>query len=170
MKPRWKNFEEQVREIASLIYARPCEPGRIAGNDIDGIVENDSFTRTLIEITVNCTLEKVRADINKLVLARNSLFGSGILSRALVVIDKEPTTAMLEGGASNNVTVLNHNQLAAQFIEYERYRQCRTTYPFGSAVNPETGEVVRQLPSEELLKIAQAMEQTNTSGLVNQKA
>ena len=37
-------------------------------------------------------------------------------------------------------------------------------------VNPETGEVVRQLPSEELLKIAQAMQNTNSSGLVNQKA
>jgi hypothetical protein len=37
-------------------------------------------------------------------------------------------------------------------------------------VNPETGEVVRQLPSEELLKIAEAMQTINTSGLVNQKA
>jgi hypothetical protein len=141
MKPRWKTFEDQVREIASLIYARPCEPGRVAGNDIDGIIENDSATRTLIEITVNCTLEKVRSDINKLVLARNALFGEGILSRALVVIDREPTTAMSEGGNSNNVVVLNHNQLAAQFIEYERYRQGRHKYPFGSAVNPETGDI-----------------------------
>jgi hypothetical protein len=125
MKPRWEKFEDQVREIASLIYARPCEPGRVAGNNIDGIIENDSSTRTLIEITVNCTLEKVRADINKLVLARNSLFGEGILSRALVVIDKEPTNAMLEGGDAGNVAVINHNQLAAQFIEYERYRHAR---------------------------------------------
>ena len=45
-----------------------------------------------------------------------------------------------------------------------------TGYNVVRVVNPETGEVVRQLPSEELLKIAQAMEQTNTSGLVNQKA
>ena len=45
-----------------------------------------------------------------------------------------------------------------------------TGYNVVRVVNPETGDVVRQLPSEELLKIAQAMEQTNTSGLVNQKA
>ena len=44
-----------------------------------------------------------------------------------------------------------------------------TGYHVVKVTNPETGEVVRQLPSEELLKIAQSMEQTN-SGLVNQKA
>ena len=44
-----------------------------------------------------------------------------------------------------------------------------TGYNVVRVTNPETGEVVRQLPSEELLKIAQSMEQTN-SGLVNQKA
>lgn len=45
-----------------------------------------------------------------------------------------------------------------------------TGYNVVRVVNPETGEVVRQLPSEELLKIAQAMQNANSSGLVNQKA
>ena len=45
-----------------------------------------------------------------------------------------------------------------------------TGYHVVRVVNPETGELVRQLPSEELLKIAEAMQQFNTSGLVNQKA
>jgi flagellar protein FlaG len=36
-------------------------------------------------------------------------------------------------------------------------------------VNPQTGEVIRQLPSEELLKIAEMFDQTN-SALINQKA
>ena len=44
-----------------------------------------------------------------------------------------------------------------------------TGYHVVRVTNPETGEVVRQLPSEELLKIAQTMEQTG-SGLVHQKA
>ena len=44
-----------------------------------------------------------------------------------------------------------------------------TGYHVVRVTNPQTGEVVRQLPSEELLKIAQSMEQTG-SGLVNQKA
>jgi len=36
-------------------------------------------------------------------------------------------------------------------------------------VNPETNEIIRQLPSEELLRIAQHMTQLN-SALVNQRA
>ena len=44
-----------------------------------------------------------------------------------------------------------------------------TGYHVVRVTNPQTGEVVRQLPSEELLKIAQTMEHTS-SGLVNQKA
>ena len=44
-----------------------------------------------------------------------------------------------------------------------------TGYHVVRVTNPQTGEVVRQLPSEELLKIAQSMELTG-SGLVNQKA
>jgi flagellar protein FlaG len=44
-----------------------------------------------------------------------------------------------------------------------------TGYHVVRVTNPQTGEVIRQLPSEELLKIAETMQQTG-SGLVNQKA
>jgi len=43
-----------------------------------------------------------------------------------------------------------------------------TGYNVVRVINPETNEVIRQLPSEELLKIARSMEQLN-SVLVNQK-
>ena len=43
-----------------------------------------------------------------------------------------------------------------------------TGYNVVRVMNPETNEVIRQLPSEELLKIARSMEQLN-SVLVNQK-
>jgi flagellar protein FlaG len=44
-----------------------------------------------------------------------------------------------------------------------------TGYNVVRVVNPETNEVIRQLPSEELLKIAKSMESWNNV-LVNQKA
>jgi flagellar protein FlaG len=44
-----------------------------------------------------------------------------------------------------------------------------TGYHVVRVVNPETNETVRQLPSEELLRIAESMEQLN-SALVNQRA
>ena len=44
-----------------------------------------------------------------------------------------------------------------------------TGYNVVKVINPETNEIIRQLPSEELLKIARSMESWN-SVLVNQKA
>lgn len=44
-----------------------------------------------------------------------------------------------------------------------------TGYHVVTVTNPDTGEVVRQMPSPELLKIAQSLPQFS-SGLVNQKA
>jgi flagellar protein FlaG len=44
-----------------------------------------------------------------------------------------------------------------------------TGYHIVRVTNPETGEMIRQLPSEELLRIAQSFEQLNAA-LVNQKA
>jgi flagellar protein FlaG len=44
-----------------------------------------------------------------------------------------------------------------------------TGYHVVRVVNPETNETVRQLPSEELLRIAQSMKQLNST-LVNQRA
>lgn len=44
-----------------------------------------------------------------------------------------------------------------------------TGYHVVRVTNPETGEVVRQLPTEELIRIAQSFEQLNAA-LVHQKA
>ncbi len=44
-----------------------------------------------------------------------------------------------------------------------------TGYHVVRVTNPDTGEIIRQLPSEELLRIAQSFAQIN-SALVNQKA
>jgi len=44
-----------------------------------------------------------------------------------------------------------------------------TGYNVVRVINPDTNEIIRQLPSEELLKIARSMESWN-SVLVNQKA
>ena len=44
-----------------------------------------------------------------------------------------------------------------------------TGYHIVRVTNPETGETIRQLPSEELLRIAQSFEKLN-SALINQKA
>ncbi|HEY5710658.1 MAG TPA: NACHT domain-containing protein [Allosphingosinicella sp.] len=139
MKKRWQKFEEQVREIASLIHAKPCKPGKVAGTDIDGIIDLDPTTKLLIEITTNVTPDKVRGDLVRLENARNALYRDGIFARGVVVLDREPTTDMADGGRAVHIDVISVNQLAAQFIYYDRYRSTRLLSPFGSAVDPQTG-------------------------------
>jgi len=141
MKKRWQDFEDQVRDIAARIYGKPCKPAHVGGSDVDGVITLDKSNTVLIETTVNCTIEKVRNDLNKLVNARNALFMSGVFARCIIVIDREPTTSMLQEGDGVNIDVISSNQLAASFIEYERYRSARTAYPFGSAVDPKTGDL-----------------------------
>lgn len=141
MKPKWLSFEDQVRDIASLTYGRRCDPGRIAGADIDGIVENDELSKTLIEITTNTTLEKVRADIVKLTGVRGALSLEGIFARCIVVLDKTPTTAMTDLAAASKMAVVSRDQFAANFLAYETYVYARKHYPFGSAVDPQTGDI-----------------------------
>jgi len=139
MRARWQKFEEQVRDIVSLIHAKPCQPGRIAGTDFDGILDLDQNTKLLVEITTECTPDKVRSDLVRLENARNALYREGIFARGVIVLDREPTTAMLEGAQALNFEVMSANQLASQFFYYQRYKITRVQSPFGSAVDPETG-------------------------------
>ena len=60
MQRRWQKLEDQVRGIASLIHGRPCAPGHLHGNDIDGIINTAPDYRVLVEITVQHNLAKVR--------------------------------------------------------------------------------------------------------------
>jgi len=141
MKPKWLSFEDQVRDIASLTYGRRCDPGQIAGADIDGIVVNDDLSKTLIEITINTTLGKVRSDIVKLSGVRNALALEGVFARCIVVLDNIPTQAMTDLATANKMAVVSRDQFAANFLAYQTYVFARKNYPFGSAVDPQTGDI-----------------------------
>lgn len=57
-------------------------PGRLHGNDIDGIIDVASDYRILIEITVQHTLAKVREDLTKLTNAKNAEMAQGTTANA----------------------------------------------------------------------------------------
>lgn len=139
MAKKWQKFEDQVRGIASLTYNKPCEPRNLAGVDVDGVVELDPRNLVLYEITVNHTLDKVRGDITRLEGVRSALYRRGVITRCFVVLNGEPTPSMLALGAELGIDVVSVSQLASEFLYYELYVHARLTYPFGSAVDPQTG-------------------------------
>ena len=96
------------------------------------------------------------------------------------VVSKVVTSAEVKPSNINQVTQPTRDVVAKAAKEIQSFVQSMgrnlnfsidqtTGYHVVRVMNPETNEVVRQLPSEELLRIAQNMAQLN-SALVNQRA
>ena len=96
------------------------------------------------------------------------------------VVSKVVTAAEVKPSNINEVTQPTRDVVAKAAKEIQSFVQSMgrnlnfsidqtTGYHVVRVMNPETNEVVRQLPSEELLRIAQSMSKLN-SALVNQRA
>jgi len=96
------------------------------------------------------------------------------------VVSKVVTAAEVKPSNVNEVTQPTRDVVAKAAKEIQSFVQSMgrnlnfsidqtTGYHVVRVMNPETNEVVRQLPSEELLRIAQSMSKLN-SALVNQRA
>lgn len=136
----WKQFEDYVRAIATLRFGAPCRPEHVAGVDVDGVIHASSDELILVEITENCTLEKVRGDILKISNVRVAQLQSGMSCKAFIVVDGEPTHSMVELGSASKVNVLSSQQFENTFFNYQSYVQFRENLPFGSAVDSTTGQ------------------------------
>jgi hypothetical protein len=141
MKPAWTTLEEKVRGIAALIWGRPATPEHIGGVDVDAVIHLDPQLTILIEITMERNLGKVREDVHKFLTAQNSLQARRVIARSYCVIDaRDVTNGMIEAGKEVGVTVLTFENFARQFFDFDQYKHVRLNAPFGSAVNPLTGE------------------------------
>lgn len=135
----WVDFEDRVRDVASHIWGRPCEPRHIGGVDVDGVTQLEPELYNLIEITEEKSLGKVRQDIIKLQTAKANLYAKGILARCHCIVNGNITNSMKEAGEAAHVRVLSFDDFSKQFFDFDRYRAARIGAPFGSAVNPLTG-------------------------------
>ena len=140
MAKSWDNFEKRVREMAENVWGRPCKPQRVGGVNIDGVVILDAEIQNFIEITEDRTLGKVREDVVKLQTAKASAFTQGVLARCFCVVNGPVTQAMKEAGAPHHIQVLSIDEFTKLFFDFSAYRAARARAPFGSSVNPLTGE------------------------------
>ena len=95
------------------------------------------------------------------------------LVKKVAIVEIKPSNVQKESEITQEVIAKAATQIQSFVQEMGRnlsFTVDETTgYNVVRVMNPETNEVIRQLPSEELLKIARSMEQLN-SVLVNQKA
>ena len=139
-KRNWSSFEDRVRDMASYIWSRSCTPQRIGGVNIDGVTILDPEIQCFIEITEERSLAKVREDITKLYTAKNAMFLKGIMARCFCVVNGTTTPAMRDAGREQHIHVLSFEEFSKQFFDFSSYASARKSSPFGSSINPLTGE------------------------------
>ena len=140
MGKSWQDLETYVRNLAELRWKKICSPKNISGVNFDGVVEVSSEEVVLIEITKEKNLNKIRNDINKINMSRMQYLSNGILCRGFVILEQEPTVDMKNSGKDNKITVCSIKEFEKEFYNFEQYHNLREKYPFGSAVNSQTGE------------------------------
>lgn len=140
MPKTWRTLEDHVRGVAQLRWSMPCNPEHIDGVDFDGVVRVSADELVLIEITKERTLEKVRADLNKILPTKIRLATEGVMCRAYIVLDEEPTDSMVEAGAKVHVSVLSSQAFERAFFDFQAYHRLRSGLAFGSAIDSKTGE------------------------------
>lgn len=136
----WKNLEDHVRAIAALRWNSLCRSEHIEGVDYDGVVRISSSEIVIIEITNERNLDKVRADINKILPTRIHLAMDGWICRCFVVLAESPTLSMIEMGEKSRIKVCSVSEFEREFFDYENYKRSRIDLQFGSAVDAKSGE------------------------------
>ncbi|MBY5868788.1 NACHT domain-containing protein [Rhizobium leguminosarum] len=140
MKRTWASFEDRVREIAGHIWGRPCVPARVGGVAVDGVCILESELHCFVEITVERNLGKVREDVIKLQVAKAAAYREGVHARCFCIVNGPVTSAMKEAGEPHHIRVMSVDDFTKQFFDFPAYEVARAKAPFGSSINPITGE------------------------------
>ncbi|MFJ1301660.1 hypothetical protein ACILG0_16970 [Pseudomonadota bacterium AL_CKDN230030165-1A_HGKHYDSX7] len=137
-----EDFEIAVRSFASLKWTRQCIKETIAGIQIDGVIRLEENHFILLQITKNETLNKFRKDILDLELIRRKLFDDNyIVSECFLITEDDVSSLMAQTVAEKKMKTMRFEDFKRDFFDYSSYRYERSTKPFGSAVDPLTGEI-----------------------------
>jgi hypothetical protein len=94
----------------------------------------------IVEASKSNTLEKLRTDLAKFASVRPALLSEGTYCKCYFVTTKDPSEGLITTGNGLNVKVMSFKQFSKELIDHEVYRYARDARPFGSSVNPFTGE------------------------------
>ena len=114
-------------------------PQRIDGVNFDAVAKISEEELILIEVTEENNLNKVRSDIAKIQAVKLNYMLKGILAKAFIVLNQEPTPGMIDLGKKSKVTVLSIDEFAKMAFDFQSYASIRNRLAFGSAINPTTG-------------------------------
>lgn len=136
----WHKFEDRVRTVAQLIWSAPAAARTVHGVQFDCVLELEADRWIILEVTKTNSLEKLRTDIAKIAPVRSALISDGIHATCYFITDVQPTTSIVTTAAANRISALSITELEKLFFDYDSYRFIREAKPFGSAVDPLSGE------------------------------
>lgn len=136
----WQDFEKHVRKIASFRWGRRAGSKTVADVKCDCVLELSKDHWVAVEITQEKNLNKIREDIAKLFMVRNTLFKQNIYCECFIVMESVPTNSMRGSGEMQNVRVVSAEEFRDEFFDYSNYVYIRKQRQFGSLINIDTGE------------------------------
>jgi hypothetical protein len=168
----WKELENEIRTVASMTWQILFHSEQVHGRQIDAYAQLNAKEAVAIEVTEKKDINKVQEDVNKLIHIRNVNFqNSFIHTECFCVTIYQPTPAMYSVGNKINISVMSIDEFRAQYIPATKYFARRETLPFGSAVDPESGEkdTKRYVPVSFLLQGSAETDATAVIDLLKHK-
>ncbi|MEA2710318.1 MAG: hypothetical protein QOF78_2919, partial [Phycisphaerales bacterium] len=132
---KWQHLEQQVRDIASLIWNATPAAEVVNGVKCDCILKLAPDYWVAIEISKEISLVKLRTDLAKFASIRPYLTSQGIYAKCLFVTEGEPPPSVVVTGKGASVEVLSAKALSERFFNYSNYTFVRQERAFGSAVD-----------------------------------
>jgi hypothetical protein len=137
---RWQDVEREVRKIAESVWSTKAEAENIADIRCDTVLKLRRDYWILIEVSKRDDINKLRDDIAKLNSMKQALLARRIYSESFFVTSGDHTSLRGTGDALD-VEVHSLETFASKFIGSSQYIIERSRSPFGSAVDPDTGDV-----------------------------
>lgn len=135
----WQQVEDDIRKLAEAIWGVNALPEEVSGVKCDIVLKLKRDYWIIIEVSKNNSLAKVREDLAKFGVIKPALISKGIYTECYFVTSGDHPSIQ-ESGEGMNVDVHTLKSFANKFLGSELYINERLKYPFGSAVNPDSGE------------------------------
>jgi hypothetical protein len=137
----WLGLEDEVRTIATMTWGTEFRSELVHGRQIDSYAQTGAGSAIAIEVTEVKKLDKIQSDLNKLVYVRNANFHDKFIqTECYCVTAYKPTIAMINVCRTYNIAIINIDEFRNKYIPADIYFEKRGKRPFGSAVDPESGE------------------------------
>ncbi|EMF89047.1 NACHT domain protein [Leptospira santarosai str. ST188] len=138
--PTWNQLEILVKKIASHLYDREALAEQINGVNCDCVIKLETDNWVIIETTEEHTLSKLRIDLAKFASIKTYLMTKNIYAKTIFITKNDPNPSLVQTGNGNHVEVISIKQFSQKLFNYSSYSYSRMKRPFGSAINPYSGE------------------------------